>query len=285
MRNSCRVHPSVISLPLPVIAGTNTNNAAPKKIMKINTIICAALTAGLLATPAFAKDKLEAKAKITKAEAMKTALAKVPAGKVKEGELEEENGKLIWSFDIATKGSKNITEVAVDAITGEIVAVATETPADQSKEKVADAAEAKAKKAEPAEAEVKITMDKVPAAVQKAVKAYASESEIKGIEDGDVDGTKVIEFDIEKNGKKSEIAFRPNGELFSTEAEIALADAPEGVQKFIAEKSKGGKAGAPEKVVQEGKTSYEVVIEKDGKKIEYTLSPEGKVTGKEAVKE
>ena len=133
------------------------------------------------------------------------------------------------------------------------------------------------------EKEVKVTMDKVPAAVQEAVKAYAAGTEIKGIEDSDVDGTKVIEFDIEKNGKASEVAFRPDGRLFSTEGEVALADVPEAVQMTIAKIGKDAKAGAPEKVVQEGKTTYEVVVEKDGKKIEYTLSPEGKVTDKEEV--
>lgn len=133
------------------------------------------------------------------------------------------------------------------------------------------------------EKEVKITMDKVPVAVQEAVKTYATGAEIKGIENSDVDGTKVIEFDIEKNGKSSEVAFRPDGRLFSTEEEVALADVPETVQKTIAEKSDGTKAGAPEKVVQEGKTSYEVVIEKNGKKMEYTISPEGKITDKEKV--
>ena len=120
--------------------------------------------------------------------------------------------------------------------------------------------------------------------MREAVKKYATDAEIKGIEDSDVDGTKVIEFDIERNGKASEIAFRPDGKLFSTEEEIALSDCPEAVQKTIAEKSKDAKAGAPEKVVQEGKTSYEVVIEKDGKKIEYTISPKGKITDKEEVK-
>lgn len=250
--------------------------------MKLKTILGSALTTGLLATPAIAKDKLEAKAKVSKSAAMKTALAKVPGGKVKEGELEEENGKLIWSFDIATKGTKDITEVAVDAITGEIVAVATETPAEQAKEKAEDAK--KDKKAEAAEADEKITMDKVPPAVQRAVKAYASESEIKGIEDGDVDGTKVIEFDLEKNGRKSEIAFRKDGRLFSTEEEVALADVPEAVRKTIKEKGAGGTIGTPEKVVQEGKTSYEVVIEKGGKKTEFTISPAGKVTSMEAVR-
>lgn len=116
------------------------------------------------------------------------------------------------------------------------------------------------------EKETKITMDKVPAAVQTAVKTYASESEIKGVEESDVDGTKVIEFDIEKNGRKSEIAFRPDGKLFSTEEEVALTDCPDAVQKTIAKLGKKGKAGPPEKVVKEGKTSYEVVVEKAGDK-------------------
>ena len=85
-----------------------------------------------------AKSKLEANAKITKAEAKKTALAKVPKGKVKEGELEEENGKLVWSFDIASPGTKDITEVHVDAVTGEVVSIEKETPADQKKEEKED---------------------------------------------------------------------------------------------------------------------------------------------------
>jgi hypothetical protein len=135
------------------------------------------------------------------------------------------------------------------------------------------------------EQEVKITMDKVPAAVQEAVKKYAAESEIKGIEESDVDGTKVIEFDIEKNGKASEVAFRPDGRLFSTEEEVALTDCPEAVQKTIAKISKGTTAGKPEKVVQEGKTSYEIIIEKKGEKTEYTISPEGKVTDKDEIEE
>ena len=255
--------------------------------MKLKTILrsalAATLLAALLATPAVANDKLEAKAKISKAAATKTALAKVPGGKVKDSELEEENGKLIWSFDIATKGSKDITEVQVDALTGDVVAVHQETPAEQAKEKAEDAK--KEKKAEAAEAAEKITMDKVPAAVQQAIKAYASESEIKAIENGDVDGTKVIEFDIEKNGRKSEIAFRPNGKLFSTEEQVTMAELPEAVRKTINEKGAGGTIGTPEKVVQEGKTSYEVIIEKDGKKTEFMISPAGKVTGTEAVKE
>ncbi len=90
--------------------------------------------------------KLMAQAKVSKETAQQAALAKVPGGTVKDGELEKENGKLIWSFDIAIPGTKDIKEVAVDAITGDVIAVETETLAEQAKEAAEDAANAKKKK-------------------------------------------------------------------------------------------------------------------------------------------
>jgi uncharacterized membrane protein YkoI len=133
-----------------------------KTNMKIKSIICSVVTLGLLAggltactTEKEGKEgkesekataaQLEAQAKITKAEAQKIALDKVPGGTIKEGEIEKEKGKVIWSFDIATPGTKDITEVNVDAMTGAIVDVSKETVADQAKEKKEDA-KAKAKK-------------------------------------------------------------------------------------------------------------------------------------------
>jgi predicted negative regulator of RcsB-dependent stress response len=82
--------------------------------------------------------ELKAQAKITQAEAEKTALAKVPGGKIKAAELEKEHGKLIWSFDISMPKSKNITEIQVDAKAGKIVSTQVETPKDQAAEAAAD---------------------------------------------------------------------------------------------------------------------------------------------------
>ena len=79
--------------------------------------------------------ELQAQAKISKDQAQQTALAKAPGGTVKESELEKEHGKLVWSFDIATTDSKDITEVNVDAITGDVVSVEKEAPESQSKDK------------------------------------------------------------------------------------------------------------------------------------------------------
>jgi uncharacterized membrane protein YkoI len=113
--------------------------------MKTKTLLCVALAAGLLAGCASEKSehqtqqaKLAAEAKIAKADAEKTALQQVPNGIVKEAELEKEHGKLIWSFDIATPDSKDITEVAVDAITGKVVSMEKESPEKESKEKKRD---------------------------------------------------------------------------------------------------------------------------------------------------
>jgi Peptidase propeptide and YPEB domain len=122
--------------------------------MKSKKFICSALiiTAllGGVYTRSMAADdaKLLAKAKVTKEEAQKTALEKVPGGTIKEGELEEENGKLIWSFDVAKEGTKNITEVNIDAMTGAVIAVDVETPKDEAKEAKEEAKEKKGKKAE-----------------------------------------------------------------------------------------------------------------------------------------
>lgn len=79
---------------------------------------------------------LKAKAKISQAQAQQTALAEAPAGStVKECELEEEHGKLVWSFDLATPGTEDITEILVDALSGKINAIEKETPAQQESER------------------------------------------------------------------------------------------------------------------------------------------------------
>jgi uncharacterized membrane protein YkoI len=136
-------------LPIGMKPRISTKNTM--KLKHIAHLALAAIVACAIVTNAKAEDKkdekdLKSQAKITKKEAAKTALAKVPNGKIKDAELEEEKGRLIWSFDIATPDSKNITEVVVDAKTGEVVSVDVETPEDQAKEKAADAKEEKEKK-------------------------------------------------------------------------------------------------------------------------------------------
>jgi len=112
--------------------------------MMTNTLVAPfrALTLGLLAACAAAsvatgetsQATLKSRARVTQTEAERTALAKVPGGSIKDAELEEEGGRLVWSFDVATPRSRNLTEVQVDAISGKVVSTEIETPADEAKE-------------------------------------------------------------------------------------------------------------------------------------------------------
>ena len=72
--------------------------------------------------------------KVSEADARAAALARVPGGTVKSHDLEKENGRLIWTFDIAAPAVPGLTEVHVDAKTGKVVAVGKESPAQEAKE-------------------------------------------------------------------------------------------------------------------------------------------------------
>ena len=101
-----------------------------------------AMVLGFATATAFAaqpsKAELTKQAKITKAQAEQIALAKVPRGTVKSSELENEKGHLVWSFDIARPGTRDITEILIDAKTGKIISTQTESPSEQAKEAAAD---------------------------------------------------------------------------------------------------------------------------------------------------
>lgn len=89
---------------------------------------------------------LQKEAKISEATARETALKEVPNGSVKSSELERENGKLIYSYDITVPGKTGIDEVNVNAIDGNVVAKQHETPKAEKTEAAKEAKEKKAAK-------------------------------------------------------------------------------------------------------------------------------------------
>lgn len=64
-----------------------------------------------------------------KAEAI--ALRQVPGAEIAAGALDKLKGRLVWSFDLSQPGSRNFTEVTIDAETGNVLEVKLETPAEQ----------------------------------------------------------------------------------------------------------------------------------------------------------
>ena len=118
------------------------------------------------------------------------------------------------------------------------------------------------------EKEETISMDKVPKAVKATLAKYAAESEVKNVEKGDQDGKKVYEFDIEKDGKKFEVAISTKGKYMGTEEDVEFSTLPAAAQKALQDQANGGKISGTEKAVDaDGKViSKESSSEKSEKK-------------------
>ena len=84
-------------------------------------------------------------ATITPDSAIRLAQARLPAGRIQSAEIESEDGRLIYSFDLKTAGRSGIDEVNVDAKTGKVLPVEHEGPRAEARERAADSAKAKPK--------------------------------------------------------------------------------------------------------------------------------------------
>ena len=89
---------------------------------------------------------LAAQATISADSAQKVALAQVSHGWVREAELEQEKGTLVYSYDIKERGKAGVTEVLIDAKTGALVSKTHETAKAEAKEAANDKAAAKTAK-------------------------------------------------------------------------------------------------------------------------------------------
>lgn len=67
------------------------------------------------------KAGLWTRARLAPDSAIKIALARVPGGTISDAELEEEDGRLIYSFEIKVAGKSGEEEVHIDATTGDVV--------------------------------------------------------------------------------------------------------------------------------------------------------------------
>lgn len=83
--------------------------------------------------------ELQKQARMTMKDARALAEKTVPGATIQAGEIERENGKLIYSFDMKIAGKSGIDEVNIDAMTGKLVSKHHESPADEAKEAKADA--------------------------------------------------------------------------------------------------------------------------------------------------
>lgn len=104
-------------------------------------VLSAGSLAAQQAAPALKEDKpgLAAQATVSADSALHIARLRVPRGTVAAREIEEEDGKLIYSFDMKVPGRTGIDEVNVNARTGAVVGVEHESPATETRERGSDA--------------------------------------------------------------------------------------------------------------------------------------------------
>jgi uncharacterized membrane protein YkoI len=133
------------------VAGAQATSTVAKSTVAKSTVAKSTVKTGTIKRHHTKVQKEESQAtlmkeaKVSEATARATALAQVPNGSVKSSEIERENGKLIYSYDITVPGKTGIEEVNVNAIDGSVVGREHETPKSEKKEAAAEAKEKKAK--------------------------------------------------------------------------------------------------------------------------------------------
>jgi uncharacterized membrane protein YkoI len=128
------------------VAGAQAASTAAKSTVKtgsVKTGVKASATKRRSAKKVESQATLQKEAKISEDAARATALKEVPNGTVKSSELERENGKLIYSYDITVPGKSGVQEVNVNALDGSVVGRARESAAMEKKEAAKETKKAK----------------------------------------------------------------------------------------------------------------------------------------------
>ena len=185
---------------------------------------------------------LAAEAKVSEADARATALKEVPSATVDTFELEKEDGKLIYSYDLKVAGKEGIEEVQIDGITGAMVSHVHESPADEAKEAAAETDEASEAGQAALAKQATITETAARATALKAVPGGAFSKMELEMEDGLL----VYSYDITITGKEGVEEVKINaktGKLVSKEHESAADEAKEKAEEgkaATAKKAAGG---------------------------------------------
>jgi len=126
-----------------------------------------------------------------------------------------------------------------------------------------------------AQAEKPLRRKDLPAAVEKTVARELERATLKALSSGPCEGSNkgtCYEVETLRGDKTRDLIVDAGGTVVEVEEEIALADVPEAVKAAAA---KLGKVLTAEKITRDGALSYELVIEKAGKKSEHVFEPGG----------
>jgi Putative beta-lactamase-inhibitor-like, PepSY-like len=119
-----------------------------------------------------------------------------------------------------------------------------------------------------------ISVEKLPAAVKKAVKKTFPEAKIRGASREVEGGKETYEVELKVDGRSVDVALNAEGKILEIEKEVPVNELPKAVKKRLAEKYPGAKIEKAEEITRGdgGPVHYEVVI-----KAEVVLTAKGKV--------
>jgi hypothetical protein len=131
--------------------------------------------------------------------------------------------------------------------------------------------------------EEKVALDKLPAAVVKAIKAKYPKAEMVSAEAGDEDGKKQFEVEIKNGGHDLEVTLSPEGKILAVERVIEAKDLPKVVEDALEAKYPKAKIEKVEEVSKDDKVaSYEItIVTADKKKVEAEFDLKGKFIDEE----
>lgn len=171
---------------------------------------------------------------------------------IKEIEPEKEKGKLIYEVEIVKEGE--IKEFKVSA-EGEFLGYEEEGEEHEEEEE-------------------KVSLTDLPPAVKQTVEKYFGDVKEMEIKKETEHGFVIYEIEAEKDGVEQSIEVTPSGVIVESEKEVALTSLPKEIITAVRSKYPSAEV---KKASSVQKWFYEVEISLNGKRIEVSVTPTGKI--------
>ena len=125
-------------------------------------------------------------------------------------------------------------------------------------------------------ADTKVTMEQLPAAVQKTVKEQTQGATLVGLSKATQKGKTLYEVETKMNGKTRDLLLDATGAVVSVEDEIDMASVPAAAKAAIEQKAAGAVIEKVESVKEGSNVSYEATFKtKAGKRTEFAVNSDG----------
>ena len=125
--------------------------------------------------------------------------------------------------------------------------------------------------------EKKINRSDLPPAVEKTVASQSEGAIIRGFTQEKENGQTFYEAEMMVNGHTKDVRIDSNGGIAEVEEEVTMESLPGAVKDGLQAKAGKGKVAKVESLTRRDKlVAYEAVVQKNGKKSEIQVGPDGK---------